>query len=183
MNQDLYTELSGVTEKRFPQGISLPPDLNAELISVMEEITECNEHYDLMKKAVVYHDHPTLDDNAPDHVNYSQAQIELWHAAIGMLTEAIEINQAVWTWIKNGGGRGLDVTNIGEELADNRWYEAMFLRKLGLFPENYMGTNIEKLKARYPEGFSNHHAENRDIEVEREILEDGSTSGNTRELV
>jgi hypothetical protein len=89
-----------------------------------------------------------------------------------MLTEAIELNQAIWTWIS--GQEQLDVVNVAEEIGDSRFYEAMFLRKLGLSPSIIMENNINKLKSRYPGGFSDHAALNRDIDTERKILEDDS---------
>lgn len=40
-------------------------------------------------------------------------------------------------------------------------------------PEQVREVNIAKLSARYPEKFTDHHAENRDLTKERGILEDG----------
>jgi len=168
MNQNDFTDLSGVTEKQFPDGIFLPHRLNDEMVSVMMEITEHLDHYDQLKKDVIYADHGDVVDGA----YYSQGEIELWHASIGMLTEAIELNQAIWAWII--GQEQLDVVNVAEEIGDSRFYEAMFLRKLGLSPSVIMENNINKLKSRYPGGFSDHAALNRDIDTERKILEDDS---------
>jgi ribosomal protein S17E len=48
---------------------------------------------------------------------------------------------------------------------------AIAMDELGTDFETEMKRNIEKLKARYPEKFEENLAENRDLEKEREILE------------
>jgi hypothetical protein len=124
-----------------------------------------------MKKELIYDTHEV---EAGQGVTYSRDEAELLHYSIGMLTEALELNQAVWDWTESHGQKELDVTNVAEELADSRWYEAGFIRTLGLDPEDYMGNNIKKLQNRFPDGFSEHNAKikNRKLDEERAILED-----------
>jgi len=56
-------------------------------------------------------------------------------------------------------------------MGDLFWYLAIACDELGVEFESLMETNIAKLKARYGEKFSEHKAENRDLDSERRILE------------
>jgi hypothetical protein len=51
------------------------------------------------------------------------------------------------------------------------WYIAILLRELDLDFESLLQLNIDKLKARFPEKFTESHALNRDLDKERDILE------------
>ena len=70
-------------------------------------------------------------------------------------------------------GSKLDVTNIKEELGDLLFYVARFMELYGWTFEEVMQLNTDKLKARYPDKFTQDAAENRDLVKEREILEEG----------
>ena len=96
-------------------------------------------------------------------------KIDLLHAAIGMQTEAAEFSDMLKKHIFYG--KPLDKVNLKEELGDQLWYIAMALRALDTTFEAVMERNIEKLKARYPDKFTEELAENRDLDKEREILE------------
>ena len=63
-----------------------------------------------------------------------------------------------------------NVVNLKEELGDALWYIAIICKELDIHISDIMMTNIEKLKARYGEKFSEEKALNRDLEVELEIL-------------
>jgi NTP pyrophosphatase (non-canonical NTP hydrolase) len=71
-------------------------------------------------------------------------------------------------------GKKLDEVNIKEELGDLMWFTAITLKAMGSSFEEIMDININKLKKRYPDGFSEHDALNRDLKGERVILEDQS---------
>lgn len=104
-----------------------------------------------------------------DDVAKLKNRIDLLHAAIGMQTEAAEFSDMLK---KNFFyGKALDVVNLREELGDQLWYIAMALRALDTTFEEVMERNIAKLKARYPDKFTEELAENRDLKKEREILE------------
>lgn len=51
-------------------------------------------------------------------------------------------------------GHDIDLLKIEEELGDILWYVAVAAEVCGLSLEEVAIRNIEKLKARYPEGFS-----------------------------
>lgn len=93
----------------------------------------------------------------------------LLHAGIGMATETGEFLDALKKSIYYG--KELDRINLKEELGDLLWYIAVAMDELDTDFDTEMRRNIEKLKARYGERFSEHSAENRDLKVERDILE------------
>ena len=74
-------------------------------------------------------------------------------------------------------GTPLDVANAIEEVGDGMWYDAMVLRLLGSSFDQAAQINIDKLKARFPDKFTSENAVNRDLVVEREILEGGLANG------
>lgn len=95
--------------------------------------------------------------------------IRVLHAAIGIGTEAGELQDAVKKAIFYG--KPLDITNVEEELGDLLWYFAVLCDALGLDPAVIMGRNIAKLRARFPDKFSDEQALNRNLPIERLILE------------
>lgn len=107
----------------------------------------------------------TITENISD----KQKMIDLQHAALGMVTESAEFADMLKKHLFYG--KPLDEVNLAEEIADNLWYCAMALRALGTDFETAMERNIAKLKARYPEKFTEELAENRNLDKERAILE------------
>ncbi len=93
----------------------------------------------------------------------------LLHGAIGISTEAGEILDAFKKNIYYK--KELDVVNLKEEIGDVMWYVAILCRELNLDMGDILQTNIDKLKARYPDKFTNHQALFRDLKTERTILE------------
>ena len=96
-------------------------------------------------------------------------EMNLLHAAMGIGTEAGEVLDQFKRKIFYG--RELDVVNVKEEIGDIMWYVAILLRELDLDFEEILQLNIDKLRARFPEKFSESHAINRDLGKERSILE------------
>lgn len=50
-------------------------------------------------------------------------------------------------------GHNMDVKHLQKELGDVLWYVALCADSLGLKMDDIMQANIDKLKARYPDGF------------------------------
>jgi NTP pyrophosphatase (non-canonical NTP hydrolase) len=98
--------------------------------------------------------------------------MNLLHGAIGICTEAGELLDAFKK--KLYYGKELDVTNVKEEIGDMMWYVAILMRELNLDFDELLQINIDKLRARYPEKFSEANALNRDLKKERDILEGNS---------
>lgn len=95
--------------------------------------------------------------------------LDLLHASMGLVTESAEFQDMVKKHVFYG--KTLDEVNLKEEIGDILWYCAIALEALGTNFETVMNTNIEKLKARYPQKFTEDAATNRDLNKEREILE------------
>lgn len=98
----------------------------------------------------------------------------LLHAGIGISTEAGEFLDALKKHIFYG--KDLDKVNLAEEMGDLFWYMAIVADELGFEFEEVMTRNIQKLKARYGEKFTEEAAEKRDLERERKILDKQSFS-------
>jgi len=95
--------------------------------------------------------------------------IRMLHSAMGLCTESAEFLDMLKKHIFYG--KPLDLVNAKEEIGDSMWYVAIAVDVLKTTLDEVMTVNITKLKARYPEKFTEHHAENRNLEVERSILE------------
>lgn len=97
------------------------------------------------------------------------ANARLIHYTDGLVTEAAEMKDAIKK--HTAYGSELDVPNLKEELGDVFWYAARILELFDWSMMDVMQLNIDKLKARYPEKFTQELAESRDLDKEREILE------------
>lgn len=92
------------------------------------------------------------------------------HMLLGLCSEVGELQDAYKKHLAYGNK--LDIVNVLEEIGDIRWYLANFCNIIGVTEADIEGININKLKKRYPEKFTNELANNRDLEAEREVLED-----------
>jgi NTP pyrophosphatase (non-canonical NTP hydrolase) len=88
----------------------------------------------------------------------------LLHAGLGMTTESGEFVDTLKKFIFYG--KPLDLTNLKEELGDLMWYIGLACDTLGISLNEVLTSNIEKLKKRYPEKFTEEKALNRDIDNE-----------------
>lgn len=109
-------------------------------------------------------DYSTIQGRMGDEFNS-----KLLHYVLGIGTEAGEIQDAVKKAVIYG--KELDQTNLVEEVGDILWYTSRLLTLLGSNFEEAMAKNNAKLKARYGDKFTEHAALNRDLNKEREILE------------
>lgn len=91
------------------------------------------------------------------------------HMAVGISTEANELLDAYKKWFAYN--KELDKINVSEEIFDCFWYLINLCRMLNIDIEKGLETNINKLRARYPENFTEYNAINRDLAKERSILE------------
>lgn len=95
--------------------------------------------------------------------------IRLLHSALGIHTEAGEMFEAL---IKQYRGEELDKVNFAEELGDVDWYKAIGHDETGVDESTMREANIAKLRKRYPDKFFNSdHATTRDLDAERQVLE------------
>ena len=87
-----------------------------------------------------------------DRQPFSVIPMQLFHAGIGMASEAGEYVAELQRWIYYG--KELNVANIKEEIGDMLWYVAEACNALGLDMGEIMEANIRKLKIRYPHKYT-----------------------------
>lgn len=93
----------------------------------------------------------------------------LLHGMIGVCTEIGELQDMVKKHLIYG--KAFDQVNVLEECGDVLWYVALALDACGCTLSECMERNIAKLKARYPQGFTEEAALTRDLDAERRKLE------------
>lgn len=102
---------------------------------------------------------------------FSEAEAQnIIHGIIGIATEAGELLEAL---AKVMTGEKFDRTNLLEEVGDVKWYMALLARAAPFEWGEDEHRVIEKLRARFPNAFTEHAANNRDLELERRVLEGG----------
>lgn len=83
------------------------------------------------------------------------------NGCLGLSGECGEFNDMIKKWIFHE--KPLDLEHAKRELGDCFWYLAMICESFGWNMDEIMQINVDKLKARYPEGFdvdrANHRAE------------------------
>lgn len=99
-----------------------------------------------------------------------KTKARLLHASMGCATESIELLDALKKHLFYN--KPLDITNIEEEIGDLFWYISIIAHVLGFNFDYIWDKNIAKLKARYPDSFTEENAIHRDLQAERKILED-----------
>ncbi len=83
----------------------------------------------------------------------------LINSVMGLCGESGEAIDIVKKWLAQG--HELDKEKLAKELGDIAWYLAEAATALDLPLESILQGNIDKLKARYPEGFSFEKSVNR----------------------
>lgn len=85
---------------------------------------------------------------------------DLLNGCLGLAGESGELLDLVKKWCFHD--KSVDIDHAKKELGDVMWYVAMICHAMGWDLDEIMRLNIDKLKARYPEGFdtekSNHRA-------------------------
>lgn len=85
----------------------------------------------------------------------------IFNSCLGLSGEVGEFNDMIKKWIFHE--KQLDIDHAKKEAGDICWYLAMLCESFGWSLDEIMQMNVDKLKARYPEGFdiekANHRAE------------------------
>lgn len=183
-SKDRYIELANVTMSPSWHGDKVAKN---ELRLLLGTAIDALNDLDKVKKTLFYgrpyeakHDHidqcgqfvtnlgelPALITHVDDSPNDT---IKLIHGVIGMATEAGELLEALQKAME--GNHEMDWTNLAEEVGDSFWYAAAILRVTGKTFAEVQATNTAKLTARFPHGFQEFYAENRDLDAERLVLE------------
>lgn len=151
------------------------------LVNVLSQATQTLNQLDAIKKALFYGKKSGFNVAAVSPTdadcssllntcfgNNDQKGVDIIHAIIGKATESGELLEALLSAM---AGNGLDIVNFKEEIADGQWYDAIGLEAVGSTFAEVQATNIEKLRKRFPNRFTEYDANNRDLFAEREILE------------
>ena len=99
----------------------------------------------------------TLSDTTENGIGEDTGTILL--ACLGLSGEVGEFNDMIKKWIFHE--KDLDEEHLKKELGDIMWYIAMMCHAFRWNLDEIMEMNINKLKARYPEGFDTDRANNR----------------------
>lgn len=83
----------------------------------------------------------------------------IFNASLGLSGEVGELNDMIKKWVFHE--KELDIDHAKKEIGDILWYVAMMCESFGWNFDEIMQMNIDKLKARYPEGFDVELANNR----------------------
>ena len=83
----------------------------------------------------------------------------LTYTALGLTGESGEVAELIKKAFYHG--HALDRKALSRELGDVLWYLAVLADGLGLSLGQIAAENIDKLRARYPEGFSEERSQNR----------------------
>ena len=81
------------------------------------------------------------------------------NSCLGLSGEVGEFNDMIKKWIFHE--KQLDIDHAKKEAGDICWYLAMLCESFGWSLDEIMQMNVDKLKARYPQGFDIERANNR----------------------
>ena len=81
------------------------------------------------------------------------------NACLGLSGEVGEFNDMIKKWIFHE--KELDIDHLEKECGDILWYIALMCNSFGWNMDEVMQMNIDKLQARYPNGFDINRANNR----------------------
>ncbi len=147
------------------------------LMDTLQYVTEFANDLDQYKKKIFYGKELSFEDGpkkglplsdlfGDDHKHWS-----IFHGIVGAVTETGELCESLLSSLETK--TPIDEVNVKEEIGDLFWYIAELCRACGWTFEEIMELNINKLKKRYGEKFSTEAAINRDVNAERELLENG----------
>jgi NTP pyrophosphatase (non-canonical NTP hydrolase) len=151
----------------------------------INDIVKAGVEADLIKKWVFYN--KTIDSdtsNVPEGMladwmvnqardNFDNHEtVRIFHAILGMVTEAAELMEMLRDHIFSG--MPIDMQNLIEETGDSLWYHALIAKACGFATfDEFMASNKAKLTKRYGTTWNQEGALNRDTAAEMEALEGG----------
>lgn len=103
----------------------------------------------------------TNDDKAGERMNKRDFDLRLYHnanlpdlinACLGLAGETGELLDMVKKYVFHE--KPLDTEHLKKELGDCMWYVALFCKAMSWDLDDIIQMNIDKLKARYSDGFS-----------------------------
>lgn len=113
---------------------------------LLESMLTCDMKY-LLSQNLVFEDEQHLDLGG------------IFNACLGLSGEVGEFNDMIKKWVFHE--KELDMEHAKKEMGDVLWYVAMMCESFGWDVDEIMQMNVDKLKARYPEGFDVERANHR----------------------
>lgn len=148
------------------------------LLSNLQDMLAAGAVADYLKASVFYNKEKDPDatykelvdgiqEDAP--LTISDKTVSILHGLMGISSETGELASAVLKGWSNA--HNYDEINIKEEIGDILVYAALIANQFDFTLEDAMEANIAKRARRFPNGFTEFDAVNRDHEAERLILE------------
>lgn len=176
------------TDSRDARSRLCDPENAAEMVMALEHAKYLGQMLDGWKKFIFYGKQvPSTDgiggstilatcgslENLATRFNDHEV-VRLLHAIIGVFTESAELVEAFLQYMDTG--TPIDKTNVMEETGDIQWYQALLAKYLGESDfTRIQDFNRKKLTARYGETWTQDAALVRDLNIEREILNEFET--------
>lgn len=139
------------------------------ILESLKTLADIGENLDKVKKIVFYNSKKygnfkenVYDLDTPKTVS-DENYIRVFHSLLGLITESAELAEILIKMIENDE---YDSVHISEEIGDLYWYIALVLDTIKVSENSVKEANIAKLKARYPEKFTEQNASERNIETE-----------------
>lgn len=146
------------------------------LTETMTELIEASENLDKFKKYLFYGKEVELPGRNVVYLHAAaygrvtdEPTIRLIHSVMGMATEIAELLKPVVNYIRSGDE--IDFSNMAEEGGDVYWYMGVLSDVIKKTLREMKDANNEKLRARFPDKFTEHAALNRNLDAERDALE------------
>ena len=176
-NQQSYIDLAMRTASSQYYGDEIP---EADLAYTLSPIIEFGNSLDDIKKALFYgRDLDLFRRNRGSGRKLNNARTAfhdtkstgamIFHGLLGVITEAVELAELLESTVIDK--KPFDAVNLKEELGDIFWYMAILAKTMNFTFEEIQHANIEKLKLRFPEKFTEAAANNRNLDAERKLLE------------
>jgi NTP pyrophosphatase (non-canonical NTP hydrolase) len=144
----------------------------AEVDFMLQAVIAAGVWADRIKRALFYGKKPDPGRWSTSSISLKLELADLIHSMLGCITESAEIAEHVRDVLT--GAKPLDAANLKEEFGDTLWYVALGLRFLQTSFGETFDTNIAKLRARFPDKFTEAAAIDRDLAAERAVLEQSS---------
>jgi NTP pyrophosphatase (non-canonical NTP hydrolase) len=169
MDADIYLRESARTAASTFHAEIVDP---AEVDYMLQAVIAAGAWADRMKRGLFYGKKPGPTRWSTSSVSLVPELADLIHAMLGCITESAEIAEHMRDVVT--GAKPLDAVNLKEEFGDVLWYVALGLRFLRTDFGETFDTNIAKLRARFPDKFTEAAAIDRDVVAERAVLEQSS---------
>lgn len=132
-------------------------------VKIMDSLTTIDQNVSTLLDVAA--DPSELDETEMTEV---ETNPRIFHSVLGVVTESVELLEAI-----DLDSSDVDRVNVLEENGDINWYQSIMVDELEGDWSQILLTTIKKLQARFPDKFKDTDANNRDVDQERAVLEQG----------